>query len=406
MALVARTCDSSSSYLWAVLDLPARLVPPLSDTRVYLETWYGGKRVPAGHKPLLGWFSSANRGRDVWRGGRQKGAVSILSVFDLAVLDAHTHLAGSDSGESPTDILECLRECGVAKAFVFAPLLNVRSWQLTDQHLDDIRAHNDYSADICSSDPERLLGFSVLNPSPGIGGGSIERAVDLMIEEARRCYHDLGLRGVKMVPTHWYPNDPHLVPLYEVIVELGMYTVFHSGIFLDGNEGIYCRPAFFEGVHQASGFKATLAHVGWPWQDECLAVLDMETFLFGPDPKDWALVADLSFGSPADWQLETWQKATTTLPPASLCYGSDVFWPCSADKYREEYLQPQLGLFETATTLGHVAGEGSIERQEFRRMIFHDNIYRRWQSVVREPQNPRPASRPISTPRALKGETN
>ncbi len=27
-------------------------------------------------------------------------------------------------------------------------------------------------------------------------------------------------------------------------------------------------------------------------------------------------------------------------------------------QYRESYLQPQLGLFETATTLGHIVQEG------------------------------------------------
>jgi hypothetical protein len=44
---------------------------------------------------------------------------------------------------------------------------------------------------------DRLLGLAVLNPAPGIGGGSLDSAVDRMIEEARRCYDELGLRGIK-----------------------------------------------------------------------------------------------------------------------------------------------------------------------------------------------------------------
>ena len=188
-----------------------------------------------------------------------------MAVFDVNILDAHTHLSGSESGENTDNIVACLDACGVDKAFVFAPLLNVKGWNLTDEHVDDIRAHNDYVADICSGAPDRLLAFCILNPAPELAGGSISRAVDLMIEEARRCYHDLGLRGVgEMVPTHWYPNDPQVVRLYQAVADLGMYVVFHSGIFVDAQESTYCRPAYYEAVHQVQDFRGTVAHVGCP----------------------------------------------------------------------------------------------------------------------------------------------
>jgi predicted TIM-barrel fold metal-dependent hydrolase len=94
-----------------------------------------------------------------------------------------------------------------------------------------------------------------------------------MIEEAERCYYELGLRGAgELVPTRWYPNDPRLLRLWETLAELGMYTVFHTGIFYDGRESTYCRPVFYEVIHQVPGLKGHLAHVGWPWHDECIAV--------------------------------------------------------------------------------------------------------------------------------------
>jgi uncharacterized protein len=332
--------------------------------------------------------------------GRSPGVGPVTHNVEK-ILDAHTHLSGSGSGESAENILECLDACGVEKVFLFAPLIDLSSMQLTDENLDDIRAHNDYCADICSSAPERLLGFCCLNPSPDIAGGDHERAVDLMIEEAERCYRELGLRGVgELVPSHWYPNDPPLLPLYEKVAELGMYVVFHSGIFFDGRQSTYCRPTFFEAVHQVRGFRGHLAHVGWPWHDECIAVLNVETTVMGQDPANWDLKTDLSFGSPADWQLDVWQRAIDTLPPAMLCYGSDVFWPASPENYREQYLQPQLGLFETATTRGHIVQEGSIEREWLRSMIFFENAYSHWQAAVREPQQPQAAERAIETPRA------
>ena len=118
------------------------------------------------------------------------------------------------------------------------------------------------------------------------------------------------------------------------------------------------------------------------------------------------LKTDLSFGSPADWQLDVWQRAIDTLPPAMLCYGSDVFWPCEPEQYREKYLQPQLGLFETAATLGHIVGEGSPAREEYRNMIFYRNAFDHWQNAIKEPQDPRPAPEPIEVPNAHHGHSH
>jgi predicted TIM-barrel fold metal-dependent hydrolase len=319
------------------------------------------------------------------------------------VLDAHTHLSGSERGENAEGILATLDGAGVNRAFVFAPLLDTRSWQLADTDLDHVKAHNDYCADLCSAAPDRLFGFCVLNPAPTLAGGDKEQAVVLMSQEADRCYHELGLRGVKMVPAGWYPHDPALLPLYEKLSDLHMYTVFHVGIFMDAKEGSFCRPAFYEQVHQAEGMRAQLAHVGWPWVDETLAVLSQEQTTHGPDPANWQLRTDVSFGPPADWQLNTWTKALTAVLPSRLIYGSDGFWPMDPDHYLQSYLLPQLGLFETAATVEHVAEEGSEERKQLRQGIFHDNGWEHWCNTVKEPQAPRKAARPIRTPGASAG---
>jgi predicted TIM-barrel fold metal-dependent hydrolase len=319
------------------------------------------------------------------------------------VLDAHTHLSGSENGESPEGILATLEGAGVDVAFVFAPLLDTRSWHLIDDDLQHVQASNDYCADVCNADPRRLYGFCVLNPAPGLAGGDKDKAAKLMVEEAKRCYHELGLRGVKMVPAGWYPNDPALLPLYEALADLHMYTVFHVGIFLDAKEGSFCRPAFFEQVHQVPGMRAQMAHVGWPWVDETLAMLAQEDMTHGADPSDWQLRVDVSFGPPDDWQLSTWSKALTTVSPKRLIYGSDVFWPVDQDKYVESYLLPQLALFETASTNEHVAEEGSPERKELRESIFYDNGWEHWTTTIREEQAPRRAPRKVQTPGASAG---
>ncbi|MDP9439682.1 MAG: amidohydrolase family protein [Actinomycetota bacterium] len=335
--------------------------------------------------------------------GRDRSAQDVVYNLDR-LLDAHTHLTGQESAEQ---ILECMDFCGVEKVFLFAPMLDVGAHEITSDSLDDIRTHNDYCADICSKAPDRLLGFCTLNPMPALADGDLDLAVDLMVEEAGRCYHELGLRGAgEIVPTHWYPHDPALLKLWRTLADLGMYTVFHSGIFYDGRQSAYCRPAYFEAVRQAPGFKGHIAHVGWPWYDEGVAVMSVTTGVFGNDPKDWDLRCDLSFGPPNDWQLEVWQRCVDTLPPAMLLYGTDTFWPMQPEMYRESYLQPQLGLFETATMLGHIVQEGNPTRETYRNVIFFENAHRHWQAALREPQNPRPAPEPIETPNAHQGHSH
>ena len=71
---------------------------------------------------------------------RAPGVGPVIHNVDK-ILDAHTHLTGQESAE---EILECMDFCGVEKAFVFAPMLNVQAHEITSDSLDDIRTHNDY----------------------------------------------------------------------------------------------------------------------------------------------------------------------------------------------------------------------------------------------------------------------
>lgn len=67
-----------------------------------------------------------------------------------------------------------------------------------------------------------------------------------MVEEAERCYRELGMRGVKLVPDNWSVRDPKLLLLFQKLAQLGMYAAFRSGIFLDESSSEFCRPASFE----------------------------------------------------------------------------------------------------------------------------------------------------------------
>ena len=303
----------------------------------------------------------------------------------IPIIDVHTHTSGPDEDGPPTQVVKCMDGCGVEQSFVFAPLLEPHALDLTDEHLDDIRLHNDYIAHFCAQSPERLLAFAILNPNPGIAGGDRERAVELMIEEARRCYHELGIRGVKMVPDRWSVDDDHVKPLLQELADLGMYVAFHSGIFLDERSSTFCRPALYEGVHRIDGFRGHLAHLGWPWVDECIATLAMETFHAGQSAEDkWRLKADLSFGCPPDWQIASVCKAINMLPAAMLMYASDCLWPCDPTRYLEQFVYPQLSTVDAAATLSRTAPPpGGAEREVFLRKVFYDNALAHWDAATR-----------------------
>ncbi|MDQ6674383.1 MAG: amidohydrolase [Chloroflexota bacterium] len=309
----------------------------------------------------------------------------------LSIIDVHTHASGDGADGPPDDVVSCMDACGVEQVFLFAPLLGVHGLALTDKHFDDIRRHNDYIAHFCSPAPERLLAFAVLNPNPNLAGGDPDAATQLMIQEARRCYHELGIRGVKMVPDCWTVDAPHVLPLLIELADLGMYVAFHSGIFLDERSSTYCRPASYEAVHRVPGFHGHLAHLSWPWVDECIATLAMETFhAHEVDHDHWQLKADLSFGCPADWQVDSVRKALDMLPHDMLMYASDVFWPCDPVRYLEEFIYPQLSTFEAAATLSRTApNQGSAERVALRRAIFYANAAAHWEAATRgKPQQP------------------
>jgi predicted TIM-barrel fold metal-dependent hydrolase len=316
----------------------------------------------------------------------------------LFIVDAHTHTSGPEHDGPPEDVIACMDACGVEKAFVFAPLLAPQGLQLTEESLKDIRLHNDYIADFCSRFPDRLLAFAVLNPNPRLAGGDLERAGSLMAEEARRCYEELGLRGVKMVPDRWTADREELVPLWHSLAELGVHVVFHAGVFMDERASSYCRPTFFEGVHHAKGFHGQLAHLGWPWVEDTIGTMSMESE-HPDDASDhpWQLIADFSFGAPPDWQLETVRKALDTIEPQRLVYGSDCWWPLAPEQYLEQYLLPHLTTFEVAATVSRKgASQGSPDRTALRRSVFHDNALRHWRKATRDVlQQPKRAPEPV-----------
>jgi uncharacterized protein len=228
------------------------------------------------------------------------------------IIDAHIHCSGE---ENTADVLQAMDWAGVDRGVILAPFLN-GSYSLHDR--ESLRSANRHLANLIAGHEDRLIGFAVINPS-----------LDNASEDLTRA-HDLGLSGLKMVPAGWYPYDDCAHRIYETASQLDLPILFHSGIFIDGKSGRFCRPTFFEAIREHPGLRVTLAHLGWPWTDEANAV-GLIDLINGVPPDNSQFRFDISFGAPPAYRLDVLSKAIAVLTPELLQFGSDVFLPCPGE---------------------------------------------------------------------------
>lgn len=232
------------------------------------------------------------------------------------LIDAHLHLSGREDGDG---VLRSLDEAGIDVAVLLAPFLT-DPYRLSDR--PSLRDGNRHLSDLVRGHEDRLVGFAVVNPLH-------EEAADDLEEAVERG----GVRGLKLVPTGWYPYDDCAHRVYARANSLGLPILFHSGIFIDGRSGRFCRPTFYEAVREHPGLKVNLAHLGWPWCDEANAV-GLIDLINGVPPDESQFRFDISFGPPPAYRREVLQKALAVLGPGLIQFGSDRFFPCSGAHIR------------------------------------------------------------------------
>jgi predicted TIM-barrel fold metal-dependent hydrolase len=245
------------------------------------------------------------------------------------IIDAHLHCTGA---ETTAGVLESLDDAGVDVGVLIAPFLG-DGYSLDDA--DSLRRANDHLGRLVAGHGDRLVGFAVVNPAlPGAA------------EELRRAVGALGLRGAKMVPSGWYPESAAVQPTFAAASELRLPLLFHSGVFIDGRASRFCRPIGFEPLRDHPGARVTLAHLGWPWTDEAIA-LGLIDRINGVPEDECAFRFDLSFGAPPPYRRDVLAKALEVLGPGLLQFGSDCFLPCPGREIAERrgWLESLLGEF-------------------------------------------------------------
>ncbi|MFD9888504.1 amidohydrolase family protein [Amycolatopsis sp. NPDC059027] len=175
------------------------------------------------------------------------------------------------------------------------------------------RIANEEVARSCAEHPDVLIPFASVDPWKGKAGA----------REARRLVTEHGVRGFKFHPSiqGFAPNDPVAYPLYEVIEELGVPALFHSGqtgigAGVPGGGGIrlkYSNPMLVDDVAvDFPELRIILAHPSFPWQDEALAVATHKPYVH----------IDLSGWSPKYFPPQLVRYANSLLQDKVL-FGSD-----------------------------------------------------------------------------------
>jgi uncharacterized protein len=266
-----------------------------------------------------------------------------MDISRLTAIDVHTHVLASVMDEERSGT-----EAGsLAKVFGAIPELTVpelaeyyreRAMAAVVFTVDSVtrtgreaRVSNEEIAEQAAEHPDTLIPFASVDPGRGAAG----------VRMARRLVSDYGVRGFKFHPSDqgFYPNDPAAYPLYEVIAEAGLPTIFHSGqtgvgAGHRGGDGIrlkYSNPIHLDDVAvDFPDMPIVIAHPSVPWQDEALAVA-------GHKPQ---VYIDLSGWSPKYFPPQLVKQANSLLKHKVL-FGSD-FPALSPDRWLDDFAQLEI----------------------------------------------------------------
>jgi uncharacterized protein len=255
----------------------------------------------------------------------------------MRIIDCHVHLRGK---VGKADVERYLEQAGVDGAHLFSEDPQGRG--------EAARECIGVLARLASDLPGRIVPLAWLDPLHPGAARMAEWAV-------REC----GMRGIKLIPRGWYPEDACAREVYAAAASLGIPVQFHSGILWSpGDTSRYCRPAFYETMWDYPTVRFSLAHIGWPWCDECIAVAQKMNVM---RPKLDQAFVDLTPGTPPVYRRDAMAKCLAVVGAAHMMYGSDScipaqWWPTGSWK-QDDALLAELGASSAERTA--VLGENA-----------------------------------------------
>lgn len=211
-----------------------------------------------------------------------------------------------------------------------------------------------------AGESERLLAAYFINV---IESDALQQ-VDMALEA--------GIAGFKVICADHYPGDERALPVYRHIAAAGKPVLFHSGILWDfGANANYNRPGNFEVLLFVPRLRFALAHIGWPWCDEMIAVYGK--FLAMRDMPDYTgqeMYIDMTPGTPHVYRREVITRLLTVGyedMTRRLLYGSDCFTDVYSGEYARDWAETDEKIF---TELGMA--------KDIQDDIFYNNAARFW----------------------------
>lgn len=217
--------------------------------------------------------------------------------------DCHVHTRGK---ENAADVLAQMDKIGLDRTVLLGPHRGGNTAKA-------LQEGNEWLAKLVAADRDRLIGFMYIDPRvPGAG------------DVIRHGAQELKLRGVKMLPDHWFPYDEMMNPVYEATQEMKLPILFHSGILWgNGDSSRFCRPAGFEYLIHFPKIRFALTHIGWPWTDECIAVCNRLVHAARGKKQKSQMLIDLTVGTPPVYRPDAVRKAIACCGVEHLIFGSD-----------------------------------------------------------------------------------
>jgi predicted TIM-barrel fold metal-dependent hydrolase len=242
----------------------------------------------------------------------------------MRIVDCHIHLNGqADAG----DVLQAMDANSVDRIIVLS--------QSERKSLSKTRENLLVAKGLLDAAPERISVLAWVNPT-------IDGIADLAAEAVER----MGFAGIKIIPDHWYAHEARLEPFWERMNQLGASILFHTGIlygFEDASR--FCRPVYLEKLLHYPDIRFAMAHISWPWCEECLAVMGrMRAATRGPD-RQWQSYVDITPGTPAHIRKQALANAIDFCGPERIMFGTDCKLPGPLSRQGDQ-IASDLAIFD------------------------------------------------------------
>ena len=242
----------------------------------------------------------------------------------MRVVDCHVHIHGQADAAS---IIGQMDANGVGRTILISAPERV-SLQLTRANLLQAKA-------LCEAAPDRLSALAWVNPTiPGVAGLAAEALTEM------------GFAGIKIIPDHWFAYEERLQHFWAAMDDLEASILFHTGILYGFDDGSrFCRPLYLEALVNYPRIHFAMAHISWPWCEECLAVMGRMRAATRGTGLPWQSYVDITPGTPPHIRKQALANAVAFCGADRILFGTDCKVPGSLVR-QKQLLDRDLAIFD------------------------------------------------------------